>query len=60
MPGEGGVPGRRRLAVAWVMMRSSAGRALTSDWLAAFVSCLAVRNWVQIIWKSESRGSSCA
>ena len=55
MPGDGGVPGRRRLAVAWVTMRSSAGSALTSESFSALVSCLAVRNWVQTMLKSDTR-----
>ena len=49
------MPWRRRLAVACVMIRSSAGNALTSESFSALASCLAVRNWVQTMLKSETR-----
>ena len=37
-PGDGGVPARRRLSVAWLMIRSRAGIAFTRESFSAFFS----------------------
>ncbi len=55
MPGDGGVPERRKLSRACRRIRSRAGTALTRDSFSAFFSSLAVRNCVLIIEKSDAR-----